>query len=184
MANPVKARSTIQAVESTRIPVSRATIAAIEANALNARTCPTRRTSRGASRQEVINPPAQAVPKRPREVVEKPSAPPRNGKSKPCRPDAMTRKEVPQRSAKTWMNERNTADPSSESGMDQPGTELAIASSQTAMRRLDGTRITLSASAEQSFGSDLAVILARPLFLKARNLGTQQDNPLVKLRDG
>ena len=101
MAKPVKAAKDDPGGRIDKNPVSSATIAAIDAKALKARTCPTRRTSRGASRQEAMKPPAQAVPKRPRDVVEKPSAPPRKGNSNPWRPDAITRKEVPQRSAKT-----------------------------------------------------------------------------------
>ena len=74
MVKPVAARSTIQATSSIHSPVKRAMIAPEAANAPKARTWPARRTSRGARKQPVTKPPAQAVPSRPRTAVEKPSA--------------------------------------------------------------------------------------------------------------
>ena len=94
MMKPVKARKTIQTYWLITRPVSSAMIAPDAAKVPNARTCPTRRTSRGAKRQPATKPPAQAVPSRPSDAVEKPSACPRSGKSSPCRPDAATRKPV------------------------------------------------------------------------------------------
>ena len=72
MVKPVKARSRIQTYSSMIRPVSSATMAPDAAKAPKARTWPARRTRRGAKKQPVTKPPAQAVPIRPSEAVEKP----------------------------------------------------------------------------------------------------------------
>lgn len=95
MVKPVKARSAIQVYSSIRRPVSSAMMAPTEAKVLKARTCPARRTRRGAKKQPATKPPAQAVPISPSDAVEKPSTWPRSGKSRPCRPEAASRNAVP-----------------------------------------------------------------------------------------
>ena len=98
MTKPVKARSRIQTYSSMIRPVSSATIAPNAAKAPKARTWPARRTIRGAKKQPVTKPAAQAVPIRPSEAVENPSSWPRNGNSRPCSPDAASRNAVPRSS--------------------------------------------------------------------------------------
>ncbi len=107
MAKPVKTRSTIQTIGSMTRPVIRAMMAAEAAKAPKARTWPTRRTSRGANRQPPTKPAAQAVPSKPSEAVENPSAWPRSGKSKACRPDPASRKAVPRNSARIGPKDAN-----------------------------------------------------------------------------
>ena len=98
MVKPVKARSRIQTYSSMIRPVSSATMAPDAAKAPKARTWPARRTRRGAKKQPVTKPPAQAVPIRPSDAVENPSSWPRSGSSRPCRPEAASRKAVPRSS--------------------------------------------------------------------------------------
>ena len=70
VAKPVMARKATHQISSTRMPVTSALIARTEMKPLKARTCPTRRTTCGASRQPSTKPAAQDVPSRPRTVVE------------------------------------------------------------------------------------------------------------------
>ena len=74
MQKPVKTRRAIQTYWSMIRPVINSMIAAEAAKAPKARTWPTRRTSLGAIKQPPTKPTAQAVPSRPSDVVEKPSA--------------------------------------------------------------------------------------------------------------
>lgn len=81
------------------------------------------------------------------------------------------------------MNERNTANPSSESEVDPHRIVQAVSSCHAVMRKLDDIRITFVVSAEQRLSRNLTVTLAGAFFFEPRYFGTQERDSLVKLRN-
>ena len=106
---PDSARATIQTgTDTARTWVSTMT-EAIEANAPNARTCPTRPIQSADSRAPTRNPRKYADPTRPTATDGKPSAVARRDTSDDCRPVAPIRRATPANSGitghSTWRGE-------------------------------------------------------------------------------